>query len=107
MILPLTLRGWLPRLDVIQLPVIDAQMLFDVVHRKKTLQVVLMVGSWKELKTLLLPWFDGLAAVLKNVEEDGVWPEGLLDADIDMIPKSDGDATPLGQRPPMCSPCCL
>ena len=28
----------------------------------------------------------------------GFWPEGLLDAYIAMIPKTDGDATPLGQR---------
>ena len=28
-----------------------------------------------------------------------MWPDGLLDAYITMIPKSDGDATPLGQRP--------
>ena len=34
-----------------------------------------------------------------EVEESGVWPEGLLDAYIAMIPKSGGDATPLGQRP--------
>ena len=30
---------------------------------------------------------------------DGVWPDGLLDACLTMIPKSDGDVTPLGQRP--------
>ena len=30
---------------------------------------------------------------------DGVWPDGLLDAYVTMIPKSDGDSTPLGQRP--------
>ena len=29
----------------------------------------------------------------------GVWPEGLMDAYIAMIPKTDGDATPLGQSP--------
>ena len=29
----------------------------------------------------------------------GVWPDGLLDAYITMIPKTDGDATLLGQRP--------
>ena len=34
-----------------------------------------------------------------KVEDNGVWPEGLLDAHIAMIPKTDGDATPLGQRP--------
>ena len=28
----------------------------------------------------------------------GVWPDGLLDAYIAMIPKVDGDATPLGSE---------
>ena len=42
---------------------------------------------------------DNLARVLAKVEELGIWPEGLLDAYIAMIPKVDGDATPLGQRP--------
>ena len=28
-----------------------------------------------------------------KVEENGVWPEGLLDAHMAMIPKTDGDAT--------------
>ena len=32
------------------------------------------------------------------VEEEGVWPDGLLDAYIAMTPKTDGDATPLAQR---------
>ena len=36
---------------------------------------------------------------LTKVEDIGVWPDGLLDAYIAMIPKTDGDATPLGQRP--------
>ena len=31
------------------------------------------------------------------VEAEGIWPEGLLDAYIAMIPKVDGDATPLGE----------
>ena len=29
----------------------------------------------------------------------GIWPQGLLDAYIAMIPKADGDSTPLGQWP--------
>ena len=45
------------------------------------------------------PWFDGLARILRSVEETGVWPDGLLDAYVAMIPKSGGDATLLGQRP--------
>ena len=39
------------------------------------------------------------ARILTKVEDLGVWPEGLSDACIAMIPKTDGDATPLGQRP--------
>ena len=46
-----------------------------------------------------LSWYDGLARILTKVEDVGVWPDGLLDAYIAMIPKADGDATPLGQRP--------
>ena len=41
---------------------------------------------------------EGYEGFLK-VEEVGVWPEGLLDAFVAMIPKVDGGATPLGQRP--------
>ena len=33
------------------------------------------------------------------VESDGVWADGILDAYIAMIPKVDGDATPLEQKP--------
>ena len=44
-------------------------------------------------------WYDELARILTKVEDIEVWPEGLLDAYIAMIPKTDGDATPLGQRP--------
>ena len=63
------------------------------------LPVVLMAGGWRELKVLPVSWYDGLARILTKVEDLGVWPDGLLDAYITMIPKNDGDATPLGQRP--------
>ena len=33
------------------------------------------------------------------MEDFGGWPDGLLDAYIAMIPKTDGGATPLGQKP--------
>ena len=36
---------------------------------------------------------------MELVETTGVWPQGLLDAYIALIPKADGDSTPLGQRP--------
>ena len=55
--------------------------------------------AWNEIKALPLPWFSGLAILLELVETTGIWPQGLLDAYIAMIPKADGDSTPLGQRP--------
>ena len=55
--------------------------------------------AWNEIKALPLPWFSGLAILLELIESTGTWPQGLLDAYIAMIPKADGDSTPLGQRP--------
>ena len=51
------------------------------------------------MKVLLIAWYDGLARIVAKVEEIGVWIEGSLDACIAVVPKADGDATPLGQRP--------
>ena len=51
------------------------------------------------MKVLPVAWYDGFARVLSLVEDAGVWPDGLLDAYIALTPKTDGDATPLGQRP--------
>ena len=45
---------------------------------------------WRELKVLPVAWYDGLARILTEVEEVGVWPDGLLDAYIAMISKTDG-----------------
>ena len=58
-----------------------------------------MVGVGGILKCCLFSWFDGLARILSCVEETGVWPDGLLDAYIAMIPQFDGDATPFGAAP--------
>ena len=91
--------GWLPLLPVVNLPRLTGQVLYDVVHRKSATAGSLDVWGWKELKVLPVSWFDQLARILTLVEDDGVWPDGLLDAYITMIPKTDGDATPLGQRP--------
>ena len=74
-------------------------MLFEVVKRKSATAGSLDGWGWRELKVLPVAWFDGLARILSKVEDLGVWPDGLLDAYIAMIPKVDGDATPLGQRP--------
>ena len=91
--------GWLPILPEIHLPRLTGQMLADVVHRKSISAGGLDGWGWRELKVLLVSWFDELARILTKVEDLGVWPDGLLDAYIAMIPKTDGDATPLGQRP--------
>ena len=49
--------------------------------------------GWRELKVLPVSWFDELARILTLVEDTRVWPDGLLDAYIAMIPETDGDAT--------------
>ena len=91
--------GWLPCLDEFSLPTLTGDVLFEVVKRKSSTAGSLDGWGWRELKVLPVAWFDGLARILTRVEEIGVWPDGLLDAYITMIPKVDGDATPLGQRP--------
>ena len=58
-----------------------------------------MDGGWREFKSLPFAWFDKLAKILSLVKSSGVWPDGILDAYIAVIPKVDGDATPLGQMP--------
>ena len=84
------------------LPPLTGDMLVEVVRRKKSTAGRLDGGGWRELKALPPLWFDGLARILRMVEEEGVWPEGLLDAYIAMISKSDGDATPLGKGLRVC-----
>ena len=91
--------GWLPTLDLVDLPPLTGDMLSAVVKRKKVSAGSLDGWGWRGLKVLSAPWFDALARILCKVEAHGVWPEGLLDAYIAMIPKVDCDATLLGQRP--------
>ena len=81
------------------MPRLTGQMLVDVVQRKGATAGSLDGWEWRELKVLPVAWFDELARILAKVEDTGVWPDGLLDANIAMIPKTDGDAGPLGQRP--------
>ena len=57
-----------------------------------------MVGLGMRLRLFRFLGFR-LAILLELVETTGVWPQGLLDAYIAIIPKADGDSTPLGQRP--------
>ena len=93
-------EGWLPLLPEVHLPCLTGQMLADVVVQRKGATAGSLDGwGWREFQVLPVSWFDELARILTKVEDLGVWPDGLLDAYIAMIPKTDGDATPLGQRP--------
>ena len=92
-------EGWLLLLPEVSLPSLTGQMLADVVRGKGATASSLDGWGWRELKVLPVCWYDGLARILTKIEDTGVWPDGLLDAYIAMIPKAGGDATSLGQRP--------
>ena len=89
------------------LPRIAGRDLQEVARAKKATAGGLDGWAWNEIKALPLPWFSGLAILLELVESTGTWPQGLLDAYIAMIPKADGDSTPLGSTAPQCAPCCV
>ena len=90
---------FLPQEDFLELPRITGRDLQEVARAKRATAGGLDGWAWNEVKALPLPWFSGLAILLELVESTGTWPQGLLDAFIAMIPKADGDSTPLGQRP--------
>ena len=89
----------MPLFPEVHLPRLTGQVLDDVVQRKGATAGSLDGWGWRELKVLPVAWYDEFDRILTKVEDTGVWPDGLLDAYIAMIPVSDGDATPLGQRP--------
>ena len=91
--------GWLPHLGEFDFPPLLGSDLYQVVQHKRASAGGLDGWGWKDLKAFPEAWFDWLAVVLSRLELDGVWPDGLLDAYVTMIPESDGDSTPLGQRP--------
>ena len=90
---------WLPLLPEVSLPRLTGRMLAAVGQRESATAGSSDGWGWRELEVLHVSWYDELAHILTKVEDVGVWPDGLLDAYIAMIPKTDGDATPLGQRP--------
>ena len=59
--------------------------------------------GWRALKDLPAPWFDGLARCLLNVEDEGVWPDGLLDACISMTPRLMRGCDFLGAAASVCA----
>ena len=96
----LEVEDWLPVLPEVALPRLTGEVLAEVVLRKRATAGSLDGWGWMDFKAPPIAWFDGLARILSKVEDTGVWPEGLLDAStIPLIPKTDGDATPLDQRP--------
>ena len=89
----------LPQEPYLDLPRITERDLQEVARAKKSTAGGLDGWAWNEIKALPLPCFSGLAFLSELVETTGVWPQGLLDAYIAMIPKADGDSTLPGQRP--------
>ena len=67
--------GWLPLLPEVDMPHLTGDDLFEVVQCKTATAGSLDGWGWRELKSLPVPWFDGLARILAKVEELGVWPE--------------------------------
>ena len=86
----------LPQEPYLDLPRITGRDLQEVVRAKKSTAGGLDGWAWNEITALSLPWFSGLAISLEPVESTGIWPQGLLDAFFAMMPKADGDSTPLG-----------
>ena len=87
------------------MPRLIGEMLADAVRREGATARSLDGWGWREFKALPVSWFDGLARIPRwRILGFGprVWLEGLLDAYIAMILRTDGDATPLGQRSSHC-----
>ena len=88
----------LPQEPGLELPRITGRELQEVA-RAGSIAGGLDGWPWNLVEALPLSWLSGLAILLELVESTGVWPQGLLDAYIAMITKTDGDSTPLRQRP--------
>ena len=87
----------LPQETYLDLPRITGRDLQEVARAKKSTAGGLDGWVWNEIKALRCLGFLVLL-FFWLVESTGSWPQGLLDACIAMIPKADGDSTPLGQR---------
>ena len=79
----------------VELPILTGEEFFEAAMAKKSTAAGLDGWAWNEIKALSLSWFVGLAFVLRQIETVGQWPQGLLDAYIAMIPKAEGDSTPI------------
>ena len=61
-------EDWLPLLPEVDLPPLTGAVLAEVVRRKNGTAGGLDGWGWRELKSLSVPWFDGLARILTKVE---------------------------------------
>ena len=78
----------LPQEAFLDLPNLTGEELPDAAMAKKSTAGGLDGWAWNEEKT----------PVLRHIENAGKWLQSLLDAYIAMIPRAEGDSTPLGQR---------
>ena len=78
--------GWLLVLPVVSLPQLIGEMLEEVVRRKSA--SVSSLDGWESSRFCLLRGLMALLVIISKVEEVGVWPEGLLDAYIALVPKA-------------------
>ena len=83
---------YLDQATAIDMPVLTGEDLHGAVLAKISTSGGLEGWGWNDLKALPLSWYDGLAWILRLVEDTAIWPVGLLDAYITMIPKTDGNA---------------
>ena len=88
---------FLPQEAGLELSRISGRELQEVARAKKSTAHKLDGWAWNEIEALPPSWFSGVAILWRWLKTTGVWPQGLLDTYIAMIPKADGD--PLGQRP--------
>ena len=93
----------LPQEPFLELPILTGEELYEAAMAKKPTAAGLDGWAWNEIIALSLSWFVGFASVLRQIETVGQWPQGLRDAYIAMIPKAEGDSTPLGPTPFICS----
>ena len=77
----------MPREPYLDLPRITGRVLQEVARAEKSTAGGLDGWAWNEIEALPLPWFSGLAILLELIESTGIWPQGLLDAYIAMIPR--------------------
>ena len=68
-----------PLIGEVRLPPLSGDMLYEVVPEKKPTAGSLDGWGWREIKVLPVALFDRLTSIFTLVQEEGVWPDGLLD----------------------------